>query len=61
MMIITEIALTLFAGIAVMFYVADTLFWIYKEEKEQKEIEEKEAEDEKAEEIRKQIAETLYS
>ena len=61
MMIITEIALTLFAGIAVMFYVADTLFWIYKEEKEQKEIDEKEAEDEKAEEIRKQIAETLYS
>ena len=58
MMIITEIALTLFAGIAVILYAADTLYWIYKEEKEAQEAEEKEAEDEK---IKEQITKTLYS
>ena len=61
MVLITEIALTLFAGIALIFYASDTLFWIYKEEKEQEEEAQKQEEDEKAEEIRKQIAETLYS
>ena len=65
MMIITEIALTLFAGIALMFYAADTLYYIYENEIEKKqkeaEKEEEEKENEKAEEIRKQIAETLYS
>ncbi len=61
MMIITEIALTLFAGIAVMFYVADTLYWIYENEVEKQHKEDEKEEDEKAEELRKQIAETLYS
>ena len=58
MMIITEIALTLFAGIAVVFYAADTLYWIYDNEKEN---EENEKEDEEAEKIKEQIAKTLYS
>ena len=65
MMLITEIALTLFAGIALCFYCSDMLYWIYENEieKKQKEAEkqEEEKENEKAEEIRKQIAETLYS
>ena len=65
MMIITEIALTLFAGIALCFYCSDMLYWIYENEIEKKqkeaEKEEEEKENEKAEEIRKQIAETLYS
>ena len=60
-MIITEIALTLFAGIALIFYASDTLYWIYENEIEKKEKENEKVEDEKAEEIRKQIAETLYS
>ena len=58
MMVITELALTLFAGIFLCFYAADTLYWIYKEEKEQKETEEKEAEDEK---IKEHVAKTLYN
>ena len=65
MMIITEIALTLFAGTALCFYCSDMLYWIYENEIEKKqkeaEKEEEEKENEKAEEIRKQIAETLYS
>ena len=61
MMLITEIALTLFAGIALIFYASDTLYWIYENEIEKKEKENEKVEDEKAEEIRKQIAETLYS
>ncbi len=65
MMLITEIALTLFAGIALCFYCSDMLYWIYENEIEKKqkeaEKEEEEKENEKAEEIRKQIAETLYS
>ena len=61
MMLITEIALTLFAGIALIFYASDTLYWIYENEIEKKEKENEKVEDEKADEIRKQIAETLYS
>ena len=61
MMLITEIALTLFAGIALLFYASDTLYWIYENEIEKKEKADEKVEDEKAEEIRKQIAETLYS
>ena len=61
MMLITEIALTLFAGIALIFYASDTLYWIYENEIEKKEKADEKVEDEKAEEIRKQIAETLYS
>lgn len=61
MMLITEIALTWFAGLFLCFYAADTLYWIYENEIEKKEKEEDKAEEEKAEEIRKQIAETLYS
>ena len=65
MMLITEIALTLFAGLALCFYCSDMLYWIYENEIEKKqkeaEKEEEEKENEKAEEIRKQIAETLYS
>ena len=65
MMLITEIALTLFAGIALCFYCSDMLYWIYENEIEKKqkeaEKEEEEKENEKNEEIRKQIAETLYS
>lgn len=58
MMVITEVALTLFAGIFLCFYAADTLYWIYKEEKEQQETAEKEAEDEK---IKEHVAKTLYN
>ena len=58
MMLITELALTIFAGIALCFYAADTLYWIYKEEKEQQEEEAKQAEDEK---IKDHITKTLYS
>ena len=61
MMLITEIALTIFAGIALIFYASDTLYWIYENEIEKKEKADEKVEDEKAEEIRKQIAETLYS
>jgi hypothetical protein len=61
MMLITEIALMFFAGIAVMFYAADTLYWIYENEVEKQHKAEEKEEDEKDEEIRKQIAETLYS
>ena len=61
MMLITEIALTLFAGIALLFYASDTLYYIYENEIEKKEKADEKVEDEKAEEIRKQIAETLYS
>ena len=57
-MVITEIALTLFAGIALIFYASDVLYWIYKEEKEQQEEEKNNEEDEK---IKEQIAKTLYS
>ena len=58
MMIITEIALTLFAGIALVFYAADTLYWIYENEIEKKEKAEASEEDEK---IKEEIAKTLYS
>ena len=65
MMIITEIALTLFAGIALMFYAADTLYWIYENELEKKqkeaEKEEEEKEEKEAEKIKEQISKTLYS
>ena len=57
-MIITEIALTLFAGIALCFYAADTLYWIYENEVEKKEKEESEEEDEK---IKEHIQKTMYS
>ena len=58
MMLITELALTLFAGIAVCFYVADTLYWIYKDQKEEEAEEEKNKEEE---EIKERVAKTLYS
>ena len=58
MMIITEIALTLFAGIALVFYAADILYWIYENEVEKKEKEESEEEDEK---IKEHIQKTMYS
>ena len=58
MMLITEIALTLFAGIALVFYAADTLYWIYENEIEKKEKAEASEEDEK---IKEEIAKTLYS
>ena len=58
MMVITEVALTLFATIFLCFYAADTLYWIYKEEKEQQEEEAKQAEEEK---IKNHITKTLYS
>ena len=58
MMIITEIALTLFAGIALIFYASDTLYWIYENEIEKKTKEEASEEEEK---IKEQIAKTLYS
>ena len=64
MMIITEIALTLFAGIALMFYAADTLYYIYENEIEKKqkeaEKEEEEKEEKEAEKIQEQISKTLY-
>ena len=58
MMLITEIALTLFAGIALIFYASDTLYWIYENEIEKKEKAEASEEDEK---IKEEIAKTLYS
>ena len=65
MLLATELALVVLAGIAVFLYGSDSLYWIYENEleKKQKEAEkqEEEKENEKAEEIRKQIAETLYS
>ena len=61
MMVITEVALTLFAGIFLCFSASDTLYWIYENEIEKKQKETEKEEDEKAEEIRKQIADTLYS
>ena len=61
MMVITEIALTLLAGVFLCFYATDTLYWIYENEIEKKQKETEKEEDEKAEEIRKQIADTLYS
>ena len=65
MLLATELALVVLAGIAVFLYGSDSLYWIYENEleKKQKEVEkeEEEKENEKAEEIRKQIAETLYS
>ena len=61
MMLITEIGFTVFACIYLCFYAADTMYWWYENEVEKKEKEEEKREEEKAEEIRKQIAETLYS
>ena len=61
MMLITEIALTLFAGIALLFYASDTLYWIYENEIEKQEKAEQKEEDEEAEKIKEQIAQTLYS
>ena len=61
MMVITEVALTLFAGIFLCFYAADVLYYIYENEIEKKQKETEKEEDEKAEEIRKHIADTLYS
>ena len=61
MMLITEIALTLFAGIALLFYASDTLYWIYENEIEKKQKEAEKEEDEEAEKIKEQIAQTLYS
>ena len=58
MSIIIEIGFLLFAGFAVITYVADTLYWIYDNEKEN---EEAEKQDEEAEKIKEQIAKTLYS
>ena len=58
MVLITEIALTLFAGIALIFYASDTLYWIYENEIEKKEKAEASEEDEK---IKEEIAKTLYS
>ena len=58
MMIITEIALTLFAGIFLCFYASDTLYWIYENEVEKKEKEVSEEEDEK---IKEHIQKTMYS
>ena len=57
-MLITEIALTLFAGIFVCFYASDVLYWIYENEIEKKEKAEASEEDEK---IKEEIAKTLYS
>lgn len=61
MMLITEIALTLFAGIALLFYASDTLYWIYENEIEKQEKAAQKEEDEEAEKIKEQIAQTLYS
>ena len=61
MMLITEIALTLFAGIALVFYAADTLYYMYENEIDKREKESEKEEDEEAEKIKKHIAETLYS
>ena len=61
MVLITEIALTLFAGIALIFYASDTLYWIYENEIEKKQKEAEKEEDEEAEKIKEQIAQTLYS
>ena len=65
MMLITEIALTLFAGIALLFYTSDTLYWIYENEIEKKqkeaEKEEEEKEEKENEKIKEQISKTLYS
>ena len=61
MMLITEIALTLFAGIALIFYASDNLYWIYENEIEKKQKEAEKEEDEEAEKIKEQIAQTLYS
>ena len=61
MMLITEIALTLFAGIALVFYAADTLYYMYENERDKREKESEKEEDEEAEKIQKHIAETLYS
>ena len=58
MSIIIEIGFLLFAGFAVITYVADTLYWIYDNEKDN---EEAEKQDEEAEKIKEQIAKTLYS
>ena len=64
MMLITEIALTLFAGIALCFYCSDMLYWIYENEIEKKqkeaEKEEEEKEEKEAEKIKEQISKTLY-
>jgi hypothetical protein len=61
MMVITEVAITWFIGLFLCFYASDTLYWIYENEIEKKQKETEKEEDEKAEEIRKQIADTLYS
>ena len=61
MMLITEIALTLFAGIALVFYAADTLYYMYENEIDKREKESEKEEDEEAEKIKKHIVETLYS
>ena len=60
MMLITEIALTLFAGIALIFYASDTLYWIYENEIEKKEKAEASEEEKKDEKIKEEIAKTLY-
>ena len=57
-MIITEIALTLFACIYLCFYAADVLYWIYENEVEKKEKAEASEEEEK---MKEEIAKTLYS
>ena len=58
MSVIFEISILVFAGFALITYVADTLYWIYDNEKDN---EEAEKQDEEAEKIKEQIAKTLYS
>ena len=53
-----EIAMVIIAAFTSIIYTSDTLYWIYKEEKEQQEEEAKQAEEEK---IKNHITKTLYS
>lgn len=57
-MLITEIAFLFLACICTCTYFGDTLYWIYKDLKEQ---EEDEKEEEEANEIKEHIRQTMYS
>ena len=64
MLLATELALVVLAGIAVFLYGSDSLYWIYENELEKKqkeaEKEEEEKEEKEAEKIKEQISKTLY-
>ena len=59
-MIITEIALTLFAGIALIFYASDVLYWLYENEIEKKQKEKESEEERENEKEREELTKTLY-